>query len=880
MPQISSLLQQYKSDTDRFTKWLAEAAVNHDYDLAAFQRETKAGQDALTSGTGISKADSLSRRRTAVESRARADTSKDTRFTTLEPDAKAYQVRISQFVPIAQHLARKAIEIPANLVRIGRRCIERRKQVGLELDGRSEAVPGGHRHFISVLEQTVDLLERHSSRSSSTSSRSPSGPSSIDVETSNPFSVLKDDEALNQPELDLPKPPSCPDGSRTPATFSLVLSRDDSVFQAVLFVVDLCKVRWHLQEVWRDYKAKKLDLVTASLITNTALELLRKPHDVFVRTAVPPWGSLRALIIPTLQKMAHGVVNISPELSLDFFMVYRILGQIPMHGLSSNQMPLCVAGSIEPPYRPDDWGKPWDRDTRQSQSEVLICETLTDYFLFAQTDLKTADKDAFELPFDEIAQTMNIWADAHEVTLMTVMCAQVFLDINLVLGSGVSRGIKEMQGEMKRMLATIEYRNKHAFCKADLYKHGGAWPDVNEEQLEMLTADLRGWQDGSLVQERRDRGDHEALGKSTLLERSPALCGSVLFSTLLRYRNIGMAMANTYAYIQSANALDQAVRLARRIDLKGAVSPSDTFVYPAWPDIRKLLALHPVKEVFGSPDGKIPMTHDQLHVGYLKLIGQSDAAIRAYQQLWEVGGQTPNILRAAEANPGSAREAISLEDNSQLAQMFLYKYTADDDEESLAAGYAPKPRTIDIRHIEALLKKLRGTKSSQDVYIARMSSLMLSSRSDDNIAKPVSRAQSARVQSSDRYTIPQLLCVLEGAFIDPLERSRLYFDYMSLHTRCKILFDTVGQGMSRYMCQVDPVGTEQWARMAKDSRVCTMKTLRQVADAVKAAKEVGMSENMGRKVARVHCKYLADMMAPFIETAGSAEVDKLKRVLG
>lgn len=57
---------------------------------------------------------------------------------------------------------------------------------------------------------------------------------------------------------------------------------EDLYFATYCFFDDLDRLRDFLQDLWSSYKARKLSLITASVTTNTAIELVHRAEQDFV----------------------------------------------------------------------------------------------------------------------------------------------------------------------------------------------------------------------------------------------------------------------------------------------------------------------------------------------------------------------------------------------------------------------------------------------------------------------------------------------------------------------------------------------------------------------------------------------------------------------
>lgn len=69
--------------------------------------------------------------------------------------------------------------------------------------------------------------------------------------------------------------------------FDLEMSMEEAIFAVMTFMEDVMSIREHVTRLWCDFDRGEIDLVTAAVTTNTALELLSAPHDDLVRRVRP-----------------------------------------------------------------------------------------------------------------------------------------------------------------------------------------------------------------------------------------------------------------------------------------------------------------------------------------------------------------------------------------------------------------------------------------------------------------------------------------------------------------------------------------------------------------------------------------------------------------
>lgn len=75
----------------------------------------------------------------------------------------------------------------------------------------------------------------------------------------------------------------------TPTRFTLEKTNEDNAFKTWCFLQDLSDVREFINNIWMDYMRGDVSLLSAGVMTDTALVLLRRADDEFSETS--PFGS-------------------------------------------------------------------------------------------------------------------------------------------------------------------------------------------------------------------------------------------------------------------------------------------------------------------------------------------------------------------------------------------------------------------------------------------------------------------------------------------------------------------------------------------------------------------------------------------------------------
>ena len=161
-----------------------------------------------------------------------------------------------------------------------------------KLGGNSKAQQeDSHAHFIQVLEEVLEVLEwnevggKH--RTTKAESATSASEKDDDKSITNRFAGLEVEDYETDGGTE-PIPSTSKKSKKTPParTFDIddeVDEMEEKMFAIFYLFDDSERIRTFLLQTWKDYGSNTIDLTTASLTTNTALDLVREQCDEFVK---------------------------------------------------------------------------------------------------------------------------------------------------------------------------------------------------------------------------------------------------------------------------------------------------------------------------------------------------------------------------------------------------------------------------------------------------------------------------------------------------------------------------------------------------------------------------------------------------------------------
>ncbi|KAK5674274.1 hypothetical protein LTS10_013012 [Elasticomyces elasticus] len=258
----SSSYQRYKEDTSVFTTWLSNAAKSCGYVVKT--DETPAAQAAPppAPANGPSKASRLKGKERKLAKQAATATPGTKSVPSPNQPQKKYKISD------VQHVLQRAITAR-------QRCTAWFKQTGLQNEYSNE----GHEHFVNILERALKLL-RGSESSPPAAGVSSGHEDPLAGMLNNRFSALDlgDEADIDLEVEDVMQPPSTAPVKSTrsepTAVYELESEIWDVAFAIYCFFEDVHQLQALLVGVWEQQRSGEVDLLSATEVTTTALDLL------------------------------------------------------------------------------------------------------------------------------------------------------------------------------------------------------------------------------------------------------------------------------------------------------------------------------------------------------------------------------------------------------------------------------------------------------------------------------------------------------------------------------------------------------------------------------------------------------------------------------
>jgi hypothetical protein len=452
----------------------------------------------------------------------------------------------------------------------------------------------GHSHFILLMEEVVMALQPHFATSAGIESREAYlTPSTSAMEAlENRFATLEVEElAESDGENTAGQIPSPPESQLLIYEIEPAKEKKD-VEQDELFAIfclfdDLDRLRSYVQDLWVNYKQQKIDLITASVTTNTAFQLAIRAQDEIL-AAYPEYSDYQDVLLTIMQQFikAQGADEKEGEVEIDDDVAQWIFA--PAHSildsfcdvLKPKRVPLMKRGYYGI-YDPRVDRDSLDDLQKNREDLILLMELLPDFCFLERYKLHL-------VATDELTRGLCNMVSNQGIPVWLTFATTVFLDIHHTL-----RGDVWGNPIILRNVATCATQtlNQYFELSQGLMKPS-TWPAMNEKALHLFAKEIDEYvlSDAILPHKKvllraENMPQPPETEKFYLYKRHPILCGITAFTIMLEMQQMGVIMVN---------AMGTAIFPAHFYNaLRQKQNPIDP-----WPLMDQVIALHGEDRMF------------------------------------------------------------------------------------------------------------------------------------------------------------------------------------------------------------------------------------------------------------------------------------------
>ncbi|KAI9927114.1 hypothetical protein AWENTII_010965 [Aspergillus wentii] len=559
---LASSYLQYKRDTDAVASWLATTAKKCGY--SADLLVNNKGQQ----GPGKSKGKS---RKPAKQA----------------PSAQAYTIAVKDFISLADYIIgskNARVDVTSTFVLAINRAISVRKTYGSQIlstlprNDKTLASNERHSYFIGILEHVRDTLR-------------PLIPKELLGEQEAPkrgadkLSSLFENLDVYEPSEEFLKPPDKPpvhDAKQYEPQYKAEEAEDfeEALLAFQLLLGDLNKIRSVVSQTWAGYKAGIFDVVTASVTSNTAIDIARRLEEDIQGLFQKHGGCARMIqMLYVAQCIVHGEnANHKEKAGDDMnFRMYDVAEAIfwPTYELLNAFTPL-IFGNNMPIYKTGHYGiydPSQDRSKLSArekfqEDKIIMMESLPEFYLLC----KGCD---FDVPAqDEFISGLQVMFKTKKIPMWLVLAAQVFLDVNHEFRGDVDRAFNDLQNVAGKMEASI--LGSLRFTSRVKIEN---WPRINDNAFRDVLARINEWVKNDPMQVAKSRLRRPLGEPFMIMKRHPTFTGLWVYTLKSLFQDIGITLANAYGSVLYTGYLYNAVL-------------QEKLLTKEWKDMELLITLH------------------------------------------------------------------------------------------------------------------------------------------------------------------------------------------------------------------------------------------------------------------------------------------------
>ncbi|KAL4982461.1 hypothetical protein BDW68DRAFT_57779 [Aspergillus falconensis] len=567
---------RYKADTDTFATWLLETANQCGY------RPPTLFATVPTAKTGKHKGKN-----------------DDADVVPLQ-----YSVTTKDLQKLAEVIASSALTVPKSVLMIAKRAIKLRKAVTSWFLGQGDSMNNKrHAYFITALEQICETLEWKTNQPSKPDAKQPAPTSealSDDVDANrflNKFAVL----TVEEPQ-DTAQTQSTPAESKKIVKVTVVEDDDNEAadsylghlfFKTLCLLQDLKNMRMFISITWSEYRDKKIDLMNAAVVTDSALQLARDlVEDVEADWHTSLTGERDNVqnIVYNFAVLARGISAApSTEIGLPYnknmadiadwcYVPTKVLLTSFADVLEVNYQPVFKKGYFGT-YDPNMDREQMSLGQKFTEDKIILFSILPEFCMVDRFKIQMPAEDA-------ITRGLADFAKSKRVTLWLCFASQIFLDVHHIMRHSTLGAFGDLRMSGLRIQKTID----DYFQLSKTHPQPKFWPKEGDEEIRNISSAVMSW----IVQDRfldiRVQSKLHRIGslpeKHALFSQHSILCGLILFNLNLRMQFVGQQLVTQWYDVQQLAFLHN------------LVINSPTHKDLRWPDMDAFINIHGESHIF------------------------------------------------------------------------------------------------------------------------------------------------------------------------------------------------------------------------------------------------------------------------------------------
>ncbi|KAJ3173682.1 hypothetical protein HDU88_002771 [Geranomyces variabilis] len=642
-----------------------------------------------------------------------------------------YKFTLQQVKDMAMCVVRGKTAVPERVFALARRAIRVRKSCAEWFAtlrnncSEKQEADSGHWHFIQVLEEVVAMLTplKRTDEPAAVPAASPEPASDTggdEMGLENRYALLDVDELEEDDESS-----GLPEADSKETVYEIQPEKEGEKDEGVIFTLyclfqDLHNIREFLHETWKAFRVGQLDLITASVTTNTAVDLVRNIQDdlTSIHPQIADYDTAAKLLFVYAahwrgQALEH-VDNENMADVADFLMMHTQSTLLSLSKVISPQHFPWYNGQFGW-YDPKAAREKFDLDQHIAEDRLILMEAMPDLVMMARFERDTPLK-------DELTKEFGIFAATKRIPVALVFASQIYVDIHNILRERAAVGLTVLRLCGARITESLKQR-----AKENPTVPIENWPAQNERSVELFQQFIDTWITGDRLHAVRKHlagnlGVGRKLQPYSLMRRHPWLCGLMQFKMQLIAQELGMVLAGAWGSITYTAQLYEACRYSAT--LEGLV----------WEDMELVMEANGKEKLF---KGRVPTTPVESMKSFCLMVGTSPQEFAGTDRVARNREKRGRLL-------GSISGPTGLQESSPVSIMFRERFCRGQE------------NVFTVESVDRLLHESSKSK-----------------------LPPKLRRSWARTH---QLTPLQLLYTLRAGLL--AERKTLRFDYIRMHTRC------------------------------------------------------------------------------------------------
>jgi hypothetical protein len=583
---LYSSYSRYKADTDVVSQWLLTTATSRGFQVpGCVDRGSRVGSKT-------------SRLKGKARKLARASTTAPSNNDRAA--ARTYHVKAHDLVCMAQFIAKAknpGVVIPGSFIKTLIRAITTRKShqhfySEYFNQEQTSTQDSGHTYFIGVLESILQILRPVLSEEEPPNDPEDKDHSVLHSPVENMFASLAVEESEESVDLTncyqvLDTAPKV----KVDMTESDELKRNEAFMASTLLCRDVHRLRLVVQKIWQLYLEGEIDLVAASITTNTAIDFCRKlqydfdeafPEETKFHDAVCLYCAFLQEIDPSENTRDRQNESCSKRSR-------RILSHFirDIEHDSPDVMPMVHPAHTEL-YKSTN-GK--DSSLSQEEDEFHVGFKLM-MGILPELYAMVLRSPRFQAQHEIINALRYVVLQKRQSCWIT-FAMQLLLDIRHVLRENIGRGLQDLRRGGRSITASIK-------TTIDFHQTMGMAEHAhNDKHLREVIDLVDRWVEHDHIRDLLDREDRlvdpssaSHISEFYLLERDPLWCGLLLYNFRMVAHEGAIITANSWAFIQVTSHLYNSLR-------------QTDMLHCTWDSMEHIMTMHGIDNLFL---GSLPTT--------------------------------------------------------------------------------------------------------------------------------------------------------------------------------------------------------------------------------------------------------------------------------